>query len=265
MTVSSTASGLSANAFGFRSGAGFRLPRALARQIGIALFLFPLAHAQTSADRLHTLLTDWAGLTRYGSDDAEIRAPKAGEERVVFIGDEVTGNWGKSAAKFFPGKPYLNRGIEHQTTPQMLVRFRQDVISLKPKVVVIEAGMNDLASYTGPSTEGTMADNFVSMVELAKFNGIRVVLASVTPVCDCLGTKQTGLRPQGKIISLNGWIRDYAAQSGSVYLNYYAALAQGRDFKKELTVDGLLPNDAAYEIMAPLAEEAISDALKGVR
>lgn len=216
--------------------------------------------------RVHRLLMDWAGLTHYGSEDAEIRAPKPGEDRVVFLGDEITENWGKGEAQFFPGKPYFNRGIVHQTSPQMLVRFRQDVISLHPKVVIIQAGTNDLAGYTGPSTEGTMAENFMSMVELAKFNGIRVVLASVTPVCDCF-TKLTGLRPQGKIIGINGWIKDYAARSGSVYLDYYSALAEGRNFKKELTVDGLLPNDAGYHAMAPLAEKAISEALaqKGAR
>lgn len=206
-------------------------------------------------------LSDWAGLTRYGSENTELRPPASGEDRVVFLGDQITERWGQGSAKFFPGKPYLNRGIGGQTTPQMLVRFRQDAISLKPKVVVILAGANDLASVTGPSTEGAMAENFMSMVELARANGIRVVLASVTPVCDCFKT-QTKLRPQGKIISLNGWIRDYAARSGSVYLNYYSALADGRDFKKELTVDGLLPNDAAYAVMAPLAEHAIAQALK---
>jgi acyl-CoA thioesterase I len=224
------------------------------------------SQAADQAQRVHHLLMDWASLTRYGSEDAEIRAPKPGEDRVVFLGDEITENWGKGEAPFFPGKPYYNRGIVHQTTPQMLVRFRQDVISLHPKVVVIEAGTNDLAGYTGPSTEGTMAENFTSMVELARYNGIRVVLASVTPVCDCF-TKLTGLRPQGKIIGLNGWIKDYAARSGSVYLDYYSVLADGRNFKKELTVDGLLPNDAGYKAMAPLAEKAISEALaqKGVR
>ena len=202
------------------------------------------------------LLADWAGLTRYGSENTEIGPPKPGENRVVFLGDDITEHW----TPFFPGKPYLNRGIAGQTTPQMLVRFRQDVILLKPKVVVIQAGTNDLASLLSPATEGTMAENFISMVELAKANGIRVVLASVTPVCDCF-TNQTKLRPQGKIISLNGWIRDFAAKSASVYLNYYAALTDGRDFKKDLTVDGLLPNDAGYAVMAPLAQQAIALAL----
>jgi lysophospholipase L1-like esterase len=144
----------------------------------------------------------------------------------------------------------------------MLVRFRQDVISLKPKVVVILAGTNDVASYTGPSTEGMIAENVTSMVELAKVNGIRVVLASVTPVCDCF-KNQTALRPQGKIIGLNGWIKEYATHSGSVYLDYYSALAEGRNFKKELTSDGLLPNEAGYAVMAPLAEKAIAEALAG--
>ena len=207
------------------------------------------------------LLVDWAGLTRYGSENTEMRPPAPGENRVVFLGDEITEFWGQGAARFFPGKPYLNRGISRQTTPQMLVRFRQDVILLKPRVVVILAGTNDLAGVTGPATEGTMAENFISMTELAKVNGIRVVLASVTPVCDCF-TKQTALRPQGKIIGLNGWIKDYAARSGSIYLDYYSALADGRNLKKELTRDGLLPNDAGYSVMAPLAEKAIAQALK---
>jgi lysophospholipase L1-like esterase len=144
----------------------------------------------------------------------------------------------------------------------MLVRFRQDVISLNPRVVVIQAGTNDLAAVMGPATEGTMAENFMSMVELAKLHGIRVVLTSLTPVCDAY-QKQTRLRPQGKIIGLNGWIRNYAAESGSVYLNYYAALVDGRDFKKEWTNDGLVPNDAGYRVMAPLADQAIAEALGG--
>jgi lysophospholipase L1-like esterase len=221
------------------------------------------ANAQTNdSTKVRHLLIDWAGLTRYGSEDAELRAPKPGENRVVFLGDQITEQWGAGNGKFFPGKPYLNRGIKDQTTPQMLVRFRQDVIELKPKVVVILAGTDDMASYTGPSTEGMIGENFMSMVELAKVHGIRVVLASLTPVCDCF-KNQTALRPQGKIIGLNGWIKDYAASSGSVYLNYYSALADGRNFKKELTSDGLLPNEAGYAVMAPLAENAIAEALSG--
>src|SRR5215475_11969089 len=196
------------------------------------------------------LLADWAGLIRYGSENTELPAPKPDEDRVVFLGDEITENWGRGSAQFFPGKSYLNRGIKGQTTPQMLVRFRQDVIALKPKVVVIQAGMNDIASLTGPITQGMFAENIMSIV----------VLASLTPICDCY-TKQSTLRPQGKIIGMNGWLKEYAAQSGSFYLNYYSAMAEGRNLKKELTGDGLLPNDAGYAVMAPLAEAAIAQAL----
>lgn len=208
----------------------------------------------------HHLMVDWAGLTRYGSENTELPPPAQGEDRVVFLGDDITELWGTGETKFFPGKPYLNRGIKGQTTPQMLVRFRQDVIALKPKVVVIMAGSNDVASLTGPITQAMMAENFMSMVELAKANGIKVVLASLTPVCDCFA-KQTTLRPQGKIIGINGWLKEYAASTGSVYLDYYSSLADGRNLKRELTKDGLLPNDAGYAVMATLAEQAIAKAL----
>jgi lysophospholipase L1-like esterase len=215
------------------------------------------------SQRQRQLLLDWASLTRYGSEDSEVRPPKAGENRVVFLGDQITEEWGAGGNReFFSGKPYLNRGVRDQSTAQMLVRFRQDVIELQPKVVIIQAGTNDLGGLTGPVTEGMMMENFMSMTELAKVHGIRVVIASVLPVCDCF-TKQTALRPQGKIIALNGSIKSYAAQSGSVYLDYYSALASGRDFKKELTSDGLLPNQAGYAAMAPLAERAIAQALAG--
>src|SRR5215475_12926153 len=206
------------------------------------------------------LLADWAGLIRYGSENTELPAPKPDEDRVVFLGDEITENWGRGSARFFPGKPYMNRGIAGQTSPQMLVRFRQDVIALKPNVVVILAGMNDIASVMGPITQAMFAENVMSIVELAKANNIRVVLASLTPICDCY-TKQSTLRPQGKIIGMNGWLKEYAAQSGSVYLNYYSAMAEGRNLKKELTGDGLLTNDPGYAVMAPLAEAAIAQAL----
>ena len=205
------------------------------------------------------LLHDWGGLTRYGSENTEVR-PAAGEDRVVFFGDEITEMWGRGSEPFFPGRPYFNRGIGGQTTPQMLVRFRQDVIALKPKVVVILAGANDIAGLSGPATEGVMAENFMSMTELAQAHGMRVVLASATPVCDCFA-KQTARRSPGRIMGINGWLKNYAARSGSVYLDYYSALADGRDLRKDMTVDGLLPNDAGYRRMAPLAEQAIAQAL----
>jgi len=206
------------------------------------------------------LLSDWGGLTRYGSENAELGPPEPGVDRVVFLGDEITEMWGRGKTRFFPGKPFLNRGISHQTTPQMLVRFRQDVINLKPKVVVIQAGSSDLAGYSGPATEGTISENFMSMTDLAKANGISVVLSSVTPVCDCFRVL-IDRRPPGKIMGINRWLKQYAARSGSVYLDYYSVLAEGRVMKKELTEDGLIPNDAGYAAMAPLAEQAIAQAL----
>ena len=231
--------------------------------LGVAGFISAQEPTREELEREITaqqrLLNDWAGLTRYGSENTELKLPP-NENRVVFIGDEITENWGEGEAKFFPGKPYFNRGISRQTTPQMLVRFRQDVVSLKPKVVVIQAGTNDIAGAAGPITEAMAGENFMSMVELAKVHGIKVVLASLTPVCDCF-RNLTGRRPPGKIIGMNSWLKRYAAQSGSVYLDYYSALVDGRAMKKELTVDGLIPNDAGYEKMAVLAEKAIAEAL----
>lgn len=209
---------------------------------------------ETAIEAYRRVLLDWGGLTRYGSENAELK-PQPG--RVVFLGDEITENWGP---EFFSGKPYLNRGITRQTVAQMLVRFRQDVIALQPAVVVIQGGTNDLASVMGPSTEGTMAEHFMSMVELARAHKIKVVIASVTPVCDCF-SKMTTRRPVGKILSLNGWLKQYAAANGLVYLDYYGALVEGRFFKQSLTADGLLPNAAGYAVMAPLAEKAIAEAL----
>ena len=146
----------------------------------------------------------------------------------------------------------------------MLVRFRQDVIDLQPKVVVIEGGFNDIGMVMGPGSEGTISDNLVTMIELAKLHGIKVVIASLTPVCDCYDT-QTRLRPVGKIAAINATLRDLAKSTGSVYLNYYSVLvdtaAGTRQMKKELTGDGVNPNDAAYALMAPLADKAIADAL----
>ena len=230
----------------------------LQRTAVFALTVGALA-ADTPEERLDAqrrLMHDWGGLIRYGSENTELKPPKAGEQRVVFLGDDITENW----QNFFPGKPYLNRGIEGQTSGQMLLRFRQDVISLKPKVVVIQAGSNDLAGLTGPATQPMIAENIMSMVELAKANGIKVVLASVTPVCDCT-TRQTQKRSPGKIMGVNGWLKEYAAETGSVYLDYHGALAAGRNLKAAVTTDGFLLNDTAYEAMTPLAEKAIAEAL----
>jgi lysophospholipase L1-like esterase len=207
------------------------------------------------------LFADWAGLTRYGSEDSEIPPPAPGEKRVVFIGGDITERWGRGTVPFFPGKPYFNRGIGRQASAQMLVRFRQDVISLKPRAVVIEAGSNDIGGAMGTATRGTFADNIMSMTELARANGIRVVLASIPPVCDCY-RNQTALRSQMRIADFNAWLKRYAAETGSVYLDYHSALAEGRNLKQELTHDGLLPNDAGYGLMAPLAEQAIAQALR---
>jgi lysophospholipase L1-like esterase len=202
------------------------------------------------------LWNDWAGLTRYGSENTEIRPPKPGETRVVFLGDEITERWNAVAGGFFPGKPYFNRGIERQVTAQMLVRFRQDVIGLQPKVVVIHAGTNDIAGIMGPGTQAMVAENVMSMVDLARANAIRVVIASLLPVCDC-GVNQTARRPVGRIIGVNGWLREYAEKNTLTYLDYYSALVENRAFKKELTTDGFLPNDAGYAVMKKLAEQAI--------
>ncbi len=207
--------------------------------------------------RYMRLLRDWGQLVRYGSENAELRAPKPGETRVVFFGDDVFDEW----RDFFPDKKsYLNRGITHQATPQMLVRFRQDVIALKPKVVVIMGGTNDFAGYAGPATEGTISENIMTMVELAKVHGIRVVLASVTPICDCQKVL-SDRRPPGKILGFNGWLKEYAAKAGAVYADVYAVLGQGRNLKKELTEDGLIPNAEGYRLMAPVFEKAIAEAL----
>ena len=225
----------------------------------------PISALEREVAAQRRLLRDWGGLTRYGSENTEIR-PVAGEDRVVFLGDQITELWGRGNAKFFPGKPYLNRGISRQTTPQLLVRFRQDVISLRPKAVVIQGGANDFAGISGPATEEMIAENIMSMTELAKAHSIRVVIASVTPVCDCFGKltrKRTQEIVQGRIVEVNELLKNYAASSGSVYLDYYSALADGQEFKRELTSDGLLPNDAGYNVMAPLAEHAIAQALGG--
>lgn len=204
---------------------------------------------------------DWPNLGRYQAENAKIGPPASGEDRVVFLGDSITDAWGRPGGKFFPGKPYINRGISAQTTPQMLIRFRPDVINLQPKAVVILAGTNDIAGNTGPETLEEIEGNLESMAQLAQVNNIRVVLASVMPVCDCF-KDQTTKRPPDKIVALNTWIKNYAEHNGLIYLDYYSAMVDDHGMlKKELTHDGLHPNDAGYEVMGPLAQQAINKAL----
>jgi lysophospholipase L1-like esterase len=204
---------------------------------------------------------DWAFLTRYREANAALADPRPGEGRVVFMGNSITDAWAKSFPTMFPGKPYIGRGISGQTTPQMLVRFRQDVVALKPQVVVILAGINDIAGNTGPSTQEMIADNLKSMTEIAKANGIRVVLSSVLPAYDFPWRR--GIGPAPKVVALNAWIKCYAAQSGAVYLDYYSKLVDARGgLSPEMASDGVHPTEAGYRIMAPLAEAAIREALK---
>jgi lysophospholipase L1-like esterase len=220
-------------------------------------------------DRAETKLNDWPALARYGDDNKKISPPVKNEQRVVFMGDSITDSWDSlPKAGFFPGKPYINRGISGQTTPQMLIRFRRDVIELHPRVVVILAGTNDLAGNTGPTTLDAIQDNLRSMAELATAHRIRVVFASLLPVSDYeirdgKPIVQTVRRPPDQILALNNWLKDYAAKNRYVYLDYFSAMADDKGFfKDELSYDGLHPNEQGYAVMAPLVEAAIARALK---
>jgi len=219
------------------------------------------AQVQAQLARDEKILQDWSNLGRYRGENSQLPMPGENEKRVVFMGDSITDAWGRSRGVFFPGKPYLNRGISGQTTPQMLVRFRPDVIALKPKAVLILGGTNDLAGNTGPESIEEIEGNLASMAELAKCNGVRVILASVMPVCDYI-KPQTAKRPPQDIVTLNAWIREYCTSNHLIYLDYYSALIDDRKmFRKELTYDGLHPNDAGYAVMSPLAAQAIEAAL----
>ncbi len=215
-------------------------------------------------------LKDWPALARYGNDNAKVGTASKDEKRVVFMGDSITDWWVKpESGGFFPGKPYINRGISAQTTQQMLVRFRPDVIALKPKVVVILAGTNDLAGLTGPTSLQAIQNNLTSMVELARANRIRVVLASLLPVSD-YGKERDGTpaihtpsRPPEQIKALNKWMKTYAIENGLTYLDYHSAMVDEKGYlQAELSSDGLHPTNKGYAVMAPLAERAIATALK---
>ena len=207
------------------------------------------------------VLTDFGWLERYHDADVALVPPAAGENRVVFMGDSITEGWHfEKPGGDFAGKPYINRGISGQTSPQMLVRFRQDVIDLQPKVVVILAGTNDIAGNTGPMTIEQTEANIQSMADLATANRIKVVLCSVLPAFDF--PWKPGQEPAPKILKINAWMKDYAAQKGFVYVDYHGAMKDQRDgLPANLSGDGVHPKPAGYAIMAPLVEAGIAKAL----
>lgn len=219
----------------------------------ITLFLFMNITFNTTAQ-------DWPELNRFKEENAEVGLPKANEDRIVFMGNSITQGWGDHFPEYFDNPNYVNRGIGGQTTPQMLLRFRQDVIKLYPKVVVILAGTNDIAGNTGPSTLEMIEDNLYSMAELANTHNIEVVLCAVLPVFDYQW--QPGLEPAEKIIELNRRIKNYANSHGFVYADYFSPMVDKRNgLKDEYTYDGVHPTRAGYEAMAPIADEAIARAL----
>jgi lysophospholipase L1-like esterase len=219
---------------------------------------------------LEFVASDYGRLARYAEANKALAPKRAGETRVVFFGDSITDNWSRAGyGGFFPGKPYVNRGIGGQTTSQMLVRFRPDVIALQPDAVVILAGTNDISGNSGPISDEAIEGNLASMAELAKLHGIRVVLASLLPVADdkrdtggnpVIRTKQ---RPPERLRAINAWMADYARRNSHVYLDYFTAVADASGMlKADLNADGLHPNAAGYAVMAPLAERAIAQALQ---
>ena len=230
-----------------------------------------LEAAQARIAGMERTLKDWPNMARYRETNTKVAPPEKNENRVVFMGDSITDMWAAPQfVGFFPGKPYIDRGISGQTTPQMLIRFHRDVIELKPKVVVILAGTNDIAGNTGPMSLDDIEANLVSMSEVAMAHRIKVVLASVLPVYDgghnSSGKEviMTDRRPPEKILALNDWIKKYCADSKLIYLDYFSAMVDDKGFlKRDLSEDGLHPNRKGYEVMAPLAEKTIASALAG--
>jgi lysophospholipase L1-like esterase len=214
------------------------------------------------ASRLSIYTDDFGQLARYRQANAALAAPAVGESRVVFLGDSITDYW--KLPDYFPGKPYINRGVDGQTTPEMLVRFRQDVIDLHPKVLVVLAGTNDIAGVTGPTRNEDIEANYASMAELARAHHIQVVFSSVLPVNNYThdAEESFALRPRDRILALNKWLKEYCAKNRFVYLDYFSALVDEQGMlKRNLADDGLHPTDTGYKIMAPLAEKALQKAL----
>ncbi|HXG57312.1 MAG TPA: SGNH/GDSL hydrolase family protein [Vicinamibacterales bacterium] len=227
-----------------------------------------LATALTALSRNDVRLRDWPNLARYREANRTLAPLAPGDQRVVFMGDSITDVWPQPRfGGFFPGRPYVSRGISGQTTSQMLIRFRPDVIALKPKVVVLLAGTNDIAGNTGPMLDQDIQGNIASMAELAVAHGIRVVLASITPTSAyhtaANGVPQTTLRPLARIAANNTWMKEYAAANRHVYLDYFSAMVDSIGaLREDLSADDLHPNAKGYAVMAPLAEAAIRQALR---
>ncbi len=215
---------------------------------------------QSTAQNLADQLQDWNQLGRYHADNLRLQALPAEAKRVVFLGDSITDGW--KLGEYFPGKPYVNRGISGQTTQQMLVRMWPDVIRLKPAALIILAGTNDISRNTGPVTLQMITDDFQAMSELAKAHGIKVIFCSVMPVSDYTPRPQTVRRPPSDILKLNAWLKEYAAQNGLGFADYFGATVDEKGFLKDgFSGDGLHPNAKGYELMAPVVEEAIRKAL----
>ncbi len=225
----------------------------------ITLLIFIME--QNTLAQNEQLLNDWANLIRYKAENSKLGLPSENESRIVFMGNSITEGWLQIYPEFFEGKPYIDRGISGQTTPQMLVRFRQDVINLKPKIVVILAGTNDIAGNTGPSTLEMIEDNIASMVEIAIANDIRPILCSVLPAYDY--PWRPGLNPAEKIVKLNEWIKNYCEENHLIYVDYFTSMADDRNgLKKEYSEDGVHPNKTGYEVMSRIIEKAIDLALR---
>ncbi len=247
------------------------------RAVFIVLILSSFAVAQqpvaseTAAQKLEKwkqsraslYMNDFGELNRYREADRTLPPPAKNEDRVVFFGDSITDGW--NLEKWFPGKPYVNRGISGQTTSQMLVRFHQDVVALQPKVVVILAGTNDIAGNSGPISLSDIEANFASMTDIARQNHIAVVMSSVTPVNDYTPSSLDffATRPPEKIVELNRWLKDYCEKHDIIYLDYFSAMVNKDGLmKRELANDGLHPNDTGYALMVPMASAAIEKALQ---
>ena len=200
---------------------------------------------------------DWPNLNRYQNENTILKPVEAGQKRIVFMGDSITEFWSTVDSEYFSGKPYVNRGISGQTTPQMLLRFRADVIALKPTAVVILAGINDIAGNTGPMTIEMIRDNIFSMIELAKANHIKVILCSVLPAYDF--PWKPNQEPIAKIKALNEFLQNYAVANNIVYVDYYSAMVDDRKgLKADYSNDGVHPNKTGYQVMASLADKAIA-------